>query len=245
MVIGAVLIAGPIAVHGAENVITIGVSTGYPPYYYMQDGQLVGICIDLADRVADSLGLRISYRHYPWKRLLLNAQRGTVDAIMPLFRTKEREAYLYFEGLALVAEENRFFTWKQAPIVYDGAFEPLQPFTIGVVAGYSYGRRFDAFTGLTTVTTKNDHHLVKMFKHKRFDIGIGNKDVVMFNARQEQIADRIQFLDPAVTKSSLYIGFSEAAAAERLAERFAVALDQLKATPAYRSILEKYGLIID
>ena len=244
-VIGIILFSVATPSWGADESIMVGVSTGYPPYYFVQNGELVGVCIELANRAAESINWQISYRQYPWKRLLLYAEKGKVDAIMPLFRTKAREAYLYFDDLDIVDEENRFFTWKYTKINFQGALENIQPFKIGVVEGYSYGERFDTFPNLTIVPTKNDHHLVKMFKHKRFDVGIGSKDVVMFNARDENIADQIYFLEPAVTKTALYIGFSKAKVDENRAQRFSAALQQIKSSEAYRSILGNYGLVLD
>jgi polar amino acid transport system substrate-binding protein len=226
----------------AVNEITVGVSTGYPPYYYEYDGELVGVCIDLVNKVAQMLNLKITYKQYPWKRLLFNAQQGHVDAIMPLFRTEERDKYLYFDNLDLVEEENSLFTWKDNELHYDGSFENIQSYKIGVVTGYSYGEKFDRFSHFNKVTTQNDKHLVKMFKHKRFDVGIGNRDVVMFNAKNENIADQIQFLEPYITKSPLYIAFSKARGLGDLSRKFSAALQRFKLTEEYQTILEKNGM---
>ena len=226
----------------ANDEITVGVSTGYPPYYYEQKGELVGVCIDLVDSVAQSLGLKITYKQFPWERMLFNAQQGHVDAIMPLFRTEERDSFLYFDNLSLVDEKNSFFTWKENKVQFDGNFETMKPYKVGVVTGYSYGENFDTYSSFTKVTTQNDKHLVEMFKHRRFDVGIGSRDVVMFNAKRENISGQIQFLEPPITKDPLYIGFSKVKGHEGLSKRFSVELQRFKLTEEYHAILEKYGI---
>ncbi len=67
--------------------LVVGISTGYPPYYYNEGSRHTGICVNLVNAVAKKMGLEVTYKVFPWKRLLLNAEKGDVDAIMPLFRT--------------------------------------------------------------------------------------------------------------------------------------------------------------
>lgn len=227
--------------HASTDELTIGVSTGYPPYYYETNGKLGGICIEIVDSVAKSLDIKIVYKQYPWKRLLKNAREGRVDAIMPLFRTEEREKFLYFENLAIAEETNSFFTWKNTPISYDGAFVSLQQYTIGVVADYSYGKKFDTFDGFNKVITLNDNHLVTMFKHKRFPVGVGNKNVTLFHAGNLGIGDKIQFLTPYITSEMLYIGFSRHKG-QKVSRDFARSLQSFKNTASYRKILNTYDV---
>jgi polar amino acid transport system substrate-binding protein len=242
LVVAALLCLWSTLAWGETDEITVGVSTGYPPYYYEQNGELVGICIDLVDSVAQSLSLNVTYTQFPWERMLLNAQQGLVDAIMPLFRTEERNSFLYFDNLELVDEKNSFFSWKENRIQFDGNFEAIRPYRVGVVTGYSYGENFDKYAHFKKVATQNDKHLVEMLKHKRFDVGIGSRDVVMFNAKIENISDKIQFHEPYITKDPLYIGFSKARGLEELARKFSAALQRFKSTKEYQVLLEKYGM---
>ncbi len=224
--------------------LTIGISTGYPPYYYYQDGKATGACIDVLDLVAKELDIAITYKKYPWKRLLSSAQKGQVDAIMPLFRTKERETFLFFDGLDIVPEVTSFFTIKGSGIVYDGNFESLKSYAIGVVTDYSYGEKFDQYNGFKKIVTRNDEHLLEMFKFGRFKVAIANKGVAMFFARQQGIADTIQFLAPHVSQEPLYIGFSKKSDQSQLAPQFAERLKKAKKTAAYKEILTRYGLAL-
>lgn len=220
----------------------IGVSTGYPPYYYEQDGKLTGICIELVNRIAEDLNLEVKYRTFPWKRLLSSAQKGEVDAIMPLFRTSEREKYLYFEGLELVLETNLFFTRKENAISYNGIFEEISPYRLGVIAEYSYGKAFDNYQHFRKVETKDEEHLLNMFKHRRFDIGVGSKYVIQFYASKAGVGDSISFLEPAITKEPLYLGLSRHRHHGDLALKLAKSLKIYKNTENYRKMLARHAM---
>jgi len=124
----------------AETLV-IGIIVGYPPYYYKNDDILTGFYIDTINAVARDIGIDVEYKAYPWKRLILSAQKGDVDAIMPLFKTEVREDFLIFKGLELAHEVNHFFTGPDSPVSFNGRLDDLKPYQIGVVGGYSYGKK--------------------------------------------------------------------------------------------------------
>ena len=225
-----------------KNSITVGISTGYPPYYYQSDEQLKGVCIEVIESVCLSMGVEISYIEYPWKRLLLSAQKGEVDAIMPLFKTAERQKYLNFDNLILAYEEVNFFVKKDSPLRNIKNHEELFKHAIGVVTGYSYGKYFDTYQGLNTVVTQNDQHLLRMFANNRFPVGIGNRFVVVHNANMLGLTDDIAFLSPPLSREPLYMGFTKKGKKEHLVDTFSQKLLDLRKSEKYQKILEKYGL---
>ncbi|THB79121.1 MAG: hypothetical protein D6B25_02485 [Desulfobulbaceae bacterium] len=231
-----------LALNGWAKEISVGVSTGYPPYYYEQDGTLQGICIDIVNTVAETLGYEVTYRQFPWKRLLAEARKGSVDAIMPLFRTTEREAYLLFDGLNLAYETNHLFAHKNQDIEFSGDLSTLRSYSIGVVSDYSYGKDFDSLTDLNKVVTQSDKHLLDMFAFHRFQVGIGSKYVILYFAQQAGIDKDIQFLSPAITRDKLYLAFTRKSEQEDLAATFAQALQDFLNSKPYQAIMEKYGL---
>lgn len=223
--------------------LTVGVSSGYPPYYFESKGKFTGICIDLVNAVAHEIGIKVHYEAYPWKRLLHNAKTGKIDAIMPLFRTQEREKYLYFEGLDLIHETNNLFISAQSPTSYQGSFEDLSQYKIGVIIDYSYGEKFDNFAFPEKIVTRNEQHLISMFLHNRYDIGIGNRYVIHYYANEAGVAENIKFLDPPITQEMLYLGFTKSRPAITLAEKFAEALGRIKKRAEYQNIINRYGII--
>lgn len=226
----------------AETLV-VGVSNGYPPYYYEEDGSLTGFCVETIDAVAETIGIDVKYEIYPWKRLIVNAQNGDIDAIMPLFTTEKREEYLIFEGLELAPETNHFFTSTESNISFDGNLEGLKQYNVGVVDQYSYGDIFDSFQFPKKQITRSDKHLIDMFMHHRFDIGVGNRYVVQHYAQLKAIEHTIKFLDPPITQETLYLGVVKARNENNRAEKLAKALQAFKTTASYRELITKYGII--
>ncbi len=234
--------AGPSAqVSRAAETIIVGLSTGYPPYYYKENGEFTGICVDIVKKVAGIMGLEIQFREYPWKRLLTTAEKGQIDMIMPLYRTVKREKYLYFDNLEIARETNSFFVKRGSNIKFDGNFNTLREHKLGVIAEYSYGKNFDSYTGFNTVVTQNEQHLMDMFQHARFEVGIGNERVILYYAKQHNLADQLEFLKPHVTDDMLYLGFAKKRENGELHINFSAALQEFKQTKAYQDLLSSYG----
>ncbi len=230
----------PIALQAGE--LVVGTSTGYPPYYFVEDGKLKGICVEVVNQTAHLLGMQVVYKQYPWKRLLKYGKSGKVDAIMPLFKTAAREQFLVFPDIEITLEENSFFTRKGSGIKFTGALRDLAGHPIGIVVDYSYGKAVDTADYLKKIVTKNDLNLMQMFKFKRFAIGLGNRQVVRYFARKTGGIEDLVFLEPPITKAPLYIAFSKAKGHEELAAAFSKALGKFKNIRAYQKVLTAYGL---
>lgn len=225
-----------------EKELVVGVSTGYPPYYYEKNGELGGICIEILNNIASSLGIEVVFKKLPWKRMLISAKMGEVDAVMPLFRTSDRQQYLEFKDLILAYEEVNFFVLKDSEIQFRTDYRELFTYPIGVVDGYSYGEKFDNEKNLVKILTQNDRHLLEMFSHGRFSVGVGNRQVVSFNANKMGINDRIRFISPPLSREPLYLGFSKVSRKKHFSQLFATKLQELKNSGGYDQIIDKYDL---
>lgn len=76
--------------------IPIVTDENFPPLTYVDNGKPTGIDVDMMAEAARRTGLNIRFEPMPWRRALMELQRGTVPMGMPLFRTAEREAYATF-----------------------------------------------------------------------------------------------------------------------------------------------------
>ncbi|MCP3953651.1 MAG: transporter substrate-binding domain-containing protein [Desulfobacterales bacterium] len=228
--------------HLQAGELVVGTSTGYPPYYFVENGEMKGVCVAVVNRAAQLLGKQVVYKQYPWKRMLKYGKTGEVDAVMPLFKTPAREQFLVFPDMEIALEENSFFTRKGSGINFTGALRDLVGHPIGIVVDYSYGSAFDTADYLKKIVTENDSNLMQMFKFKRFPIGLGNRQVVRYFARKTGGIDDLVFLEPPITKAPLYIAFSKAKGHEKLTADFSKALRKFKNTRAYQNILKSYGV---
>lgn len=219
----------------------IGLSTGYPPFYFFdKNKQPTGICVDIINQVAQAMNISVRYESYPWKRLLKHGKEGKVDAVMPLFKTDEREQFLAFPETGLIDEANRFFTSSSNSIKYSGKLTDVVNHKIGVIDNYSYGKNFDNtdFTNKTIV--QDPKQLILLVQRKRIELGLGNSKVISYFAKKMDAADEIHFLSPPVTISQLFIGFSKKRVDKDFVNQFNKQLQKLKTSKKYAEIIQAY-----
>lgn len=243
-VVIALFLANITAVHALPKHIHIGKQQDYPPYIFEVNGKTVGICAELAEAAFHRLGITVTYSQYPFPRMLKYGQTGDVDAVMLVFKTQEREKYLYFPDHALSYEENSFFTLKDFHISYSGNVNELKNHTVGVIRGFSYGHIFDNATFIKRIETADDEMLIKLLLASRYKIAVGCKSVINYHAEKNGIIDKITFLTPNLfSKKPLYIGFSKAIPENReLTIKFSEALSDILKTDTYHNILNKYNI---
>ena len=219
----------------------IGLSTGYPPFYFFdENNQPAGICIDIISQVAQSMNLSVQYSSYPWKRMLKYGKEGKVDAVMPLFKTDKREQFLIFPETGVIDEANHFFTATSNAIKSSGEITELVNHKIGVIDNYSYGKIFDNTNFTNKTIVQYPKQLIQLALNKRIELGIGNSQVLSYLAKKMDVANKIQFLNPPVTIDPLFIGFSKTRVDQHFVNKFNQQLQNFKATKAYLEIIQAY-----
>jgi len=79
-------------------VVVVGAyQEGFAPFESVVHERVQGMAPDYLAKLADSLGIRITYRVFPdWPALLNAARAGSIDLLMDISPTAERSAYLHF-----------------------------------------------------------------------------------------------------------------------------------------------------
>lgn len=229
------------SVFAKTKTLQVGTSTGYPPFYYMEEGDLKGICIDVIAEVFKKMKLTPSYRQLSWKRMLLAGQKKSVDAVMPLFKTKEREKFLYFHRNQIAFETNQLFVRHDSEISKFAPGEDFSEHSVGVISGYSYGSQFEKINFIKKIAVHRESDILRMVRASRISMGIGNKNVLLYHVKKIGFTpDQFKFLSPNVTEEPLFIGFTHKKGHQKLSQQFSKILSQFKRTTKYRNILEKY-----
>jgi len=223
--------------------ITIVRGQDYPPYHYFdQTGTETGFIVDIIRDVAVTMNLNIDFQQYPWSRCLELVKKGRADAMMNLFKTKERMAFMHFNDAVLGYEVNRFFKLKNYYINYSGDMATLFPLRLGAIRNYSYGKDFDSIAFPLLVELETEKDLIKSLVNKRCEIIVGNESVIQVLKERMGFKDYIEPVSPVVSRDPLYVGFSKALNHKRLSRKFSKALEDFKKTKSYAAILKNYGL---
>ncbi|MFN7105465.1 MAG: ABC transporter substrate-binding protein [Pyrobaculum sp.] len=115
-----------------RGVLAVGTSADWPPYEYIEHGQIVGIDIDIVRKIADSLGVRLEIRDMKFAGLIEAVKKGDVDLIIAeISITPERETQVLF-SIPYQVNPSAVVTTATAQIK---TVENLKGKTIGVQLG--------------------------------------------------------------------------------------------------------------
>lgn len=223
--------------------ITIVRGQDFPPYHFFDETDTEsGFLIEIILSVSATMNMEVTFKQYPWSRCLEAVKKGRADAMMNLFKTKERLEFMYFSDNILAYEVNRFFKLKTVAVDYSGDLTALTSLKMGGIRNYSYGPEFDAMTFPRIFRLETEEDLIKSLINKRCDIIVGNETVIHLLKNRMGLDDVIESISPQVSKAPLYLGFSKVKKHKGLSEKFSSVLNQFKQTKPYTDILKKYGL---
>ena len=212
------------------------------PYGYLENGVATGFELETFAEVMRRMNIPVVFEERPWKRCLFLVRIGKADAIVSALLTRERETFLHFPEEHISVSKTAFFTTKGSDIRFDGSFEKMKKYNIGVTSGFSYGPAFDEAGFLQKdENIKTSAILVKLLAG-RSELGIGNIPVITHLARQMGADGKIRFLKPLVHSQRLYVGFSRQSCHRKLVMQFSEKLRQFKVSGAYARIMKKYGM---
>lgn len=191
--------------------VTTGMS---PPYAYQEGGQVVGMDVDVVNLFCEEKGITPTYRPVPWKRALTEAQQGRVHGVMSLFRTEERENFLYYPETPI----NSVRTVVIGPKA-DGRtindLEDLKELRIGVLHAWQYGPEFDNMTGLNKVFCRDKKELLTLLDRGRVQVILDSEDVFNFNVKKYGLdRDKFEILHQ-IRENPIFIAFSKAGMGDR------------------------------
>jgi polar amino acid transport system substrate-binding protein len=223
----------------AEDLLIIGRSEeDSPPYYFGNEG----FCVEVINAVSKSLNFKVEYRKRPWARMMLEAKNGNVDAIMPIYKTAEREAFLLFPPSEIAFDLMGMFYRTSLANEHTNSNLMLQTHRVGVIRGFSYGAEIDSMTQLERDFSSDERNMVLRFKAGRFDLGLGNPIVIGHYARELEIDKDILFAKPLLLKSPMYLAFSKQGKNATFFALFSEELAAFKQSEAYKELSEKYGM---
>jgi len=212
----------------------------YPPYEFVEDGEVKGINMDIIREAFRRMGITPFFEPRPWNRGIYQLKTGEILALSSGFKTKKRQLFAYFPDTPLALETNMVITRSDRDISVK-SLEDLRPLHIGVVRGYAYGTEFDSMRGLNIIEAQSAHQLLLMLLNDRMDVAICNQAVFKYIARNEEALDKIRFVFE-VSREPLYLMFSRAhgSRARQLANDFGTVVRQMVKDGTFADIEAQY-----
>lgn len=185
----------------------------YPPFYFIENGMIQGIAVDLVNELFGRLQINVDLRLYPLQRALKNLEYGESDAMMILIKTPDREKFLHYTAPVTTV---RGLIWRAADrndvqIEYK-SLSDLRPYTIGVTRGYSYGEAFDRFLHShpeVEIAGSDLQNYKKLVSH-RIDLFPGNEIVAKGLFKQyPELKEKLTHSQKSFIEWVLHMGISK------------------------------------
>ncbi|WP_032112204.1 transporter substrate-binding domain-containing protein [Candidatus Paracaedibacter symbiosus] len=171
-----------------KGVYSVATSADYPPFEFLQDGKIVGFDIDLAQAIADKLGIKIQVNDMSFDGILGSLKSSRTDlAVSALTATPERKEAVDF------SEE--YYTTARVLVCSD--LSPVRNITdltgmaLGVQAGsiyeiYANSDLKEKAAGVTIKTLPRVPELVQELKTRRIScILVGQKEAEILMKNNE------------------------------------------------------------
>jgi polar amino acid transport system substrate-binding protein len=226
------------------EVLTFASLEDLPPKIYKEDGVLKGTYVDIISAVCERMNYKAEFISYPWARVLIVAQNGSVDAIFPPLKSAEREEFLIFPSEPVSYTRNVIFSRKNSNLNIK-QLSDLKGLMVGVNDRYSYGQIFDDFKKNLNLdlSRTEDMQISKLAESsaKRMDVAAGSEEVFLFLMKKRGLRDNFKILY-TISESPSYVAFSKARGvkAKDLANKFSKAFLELKKEGVIAKINKKY-----
>ncbi|MBF0195894.1 MAG: transporter substrate-binding domain-containing protein [Magnetococcales bacterium] len=217
----------PKAVQASPEIL-IGVNEDdYRPYSYYAEGRYQGTLILAVQQAAMKLGYKIRFIGKPWKTLLNEMENGELDAMMPLYKTPQREKFMHFVKEPLLYEENHLIYSSANPIAFDGSAESLQGLRIGVVRGWTYGGQIVNWHGFERISLNDQKIVVRNVASGRLHGGFGIRSDMLDHATKLGVEDKVGFASTPINRQAAYLAFSYKPGHKTLANLFSEKLKNI------------------
>jgi polar amino acid transport system substrate-binding protein len=216
-------------------------ATEYPPYYSdaLDRG---GPVAELTLAALRQAGFEVELRFMPWARALKLGEEGSVDGLVGVWRSPEREAKFFYSEPVVA---NRIVLCRlagRAPARFT-TFEALRPYTVGVVRGYADPPGLAAAGIRTEPVTHDLQNLRKLLA--------GHLDLVLIDSRvahyliQRNLGtegQRIQCIAPAVQEHPQYLVVSRSTpGGAAIVAAFNDRLQRLRRDGEFQAIVGRWG----
>lgn len=225
---------------GAET-WKVGSQDSFVPYNFVQDGEYTGIDVEILESAANSIN--VTLRHFPttWRRALLDFEAGKLDALFQLTPTHERFRKWHMVG-PIRTTQTVFMTRTDSQIVDIKGLPDLSDLVVGVVAGYTYGHKFDDDPQIEKEPSVDDFTNVRKLLLGRSDVIIGGRETLNYIVRELNAQDKVRILPTPLTVRDRYVAFHKTPEGLDKARRLQAQLDKMADDGVLQAIINRFLL---
>lgn len=212
----------------------------FAPYHYEENGEIKGKFIELIERISQQMKVTPKFVIYPWKRALETVKRGDSDGIISVYRTQERDEFLYIAAEPLGFTNISVFTGKENDLKVHELSDLKNTYLLQV-RGSSYGPEFDSRTGIFKKIWFCDdiEKQIRLLSKRPSNVAIANETTFRSVSKKLGLQNRFKSVY-VFDKMPLYIGFTKKLGEKGkfYADHFSAILKQLNSENKFKDITE-------
>lgn len=196
-----------------SSTVFISANPDYPPLSWrVNDCDMNGAAAEIMKTVLNNIGIKNVKMIYagPWGRVQESARIGSIDVIVGLYKTKERQQYLHFAEPPFVMDPVAIFVKKGKKFKYRDLSD-LKGKTGVNILGNSQGQAFDDYANkhLAIRWTESVKTAYSMIINEQVNYMIHGLYPGLAVAELEGISKEVDHIEKPITSEGLYIGVSK------------------------------------
>jgi polar amino acid transport system substrate-binding protein len=223
----------------SEDILTVYVDAGNPPFMYQENGKAAGIYPDLVYEAFRRMKIPVNIIAAPWIRVLYNGETGQAG-IAGIYKNSEREK-IYDYSEPIFSETLMIFV-KKTDVFKFNSISDLRGKRIGVITSWSYGEEFDNARKNNLFTTDP----VERDKLNFLKLEAGRTDcLIAVRENGERILSELGFyrkiimLDKPVAVNNTFLVFSKAMKKNTILRQFNREITEMKKDGVLKKIIER------
>ena len=232
----------------AQESLVVGWVNWQPFSFRNEQQQLRGLDIELLNAIFQRAGYQAKFSEMPWARVLHELEFGTVQLAMSANITAERQQYARFshpyreEETAIVIRRQDAERWHGITTLEQLINTP--DFHIGVLKGFDYGNTFRQLMARPELQPRlqmrlRQEQLLKMLQGGRIQGFILDPHGLQEWQGNDELQNELHIL-LRIELTPVRLMLSKKSTTEAQLQRINQAIDQLKQSPDYQHILERY-----
>jgi len=168
----------------SHPVITAHNEADYPPYNFIKDGKPQGFSIDYLNLLAHKLGIKVEYvSGKTWAEFMEMVRHNTIDVMLNIMRTPEREKYLHFTQ-PYAGNPKAIFT-NDATIQ---TLQDLQGKRVSVIRDYFMQHFLEAYhPDIKLRLEKDARSCIESVKNGNSDATVGSSGIIQYLMRTNNL----------------------------------------------------------
>ncbi len=223
----------------AGKKMSVGISE-WPPLMFTEKKPFRGISVDVMKEISNRLNLQIEIKHYPWSRIILMLQEGTLDYVITIFKNKEREKYILYSTTPYYTLTTVFYVQKGKKNLIQ-KYEDLYKIKVGVAADTEYFAPFNKDSRINKTNVVREIQLLKMLSKKRVDAIVGTYPQIKYSIIVNGYGDKFEQADYRPDNDAyLYIGCSRKSQFASKMGQISETIIQMKKEGKIQEIINEY-----